>query len=628
MRNRYLLAADLLAVMLAAWSAYAYKFGWLFNETRPEFVPFLVLAVVVKIAAFFAFGVYRRYWRYAGFWDLIALVLANSAGSLMLSGVMVGSRLLEWIPGFPRSVPPLDWLFCLALTVGVRASLRAIAETVSKRSPQSTSTVRYSLIVGAGDAGTMVAKEMQRNPQLGLRPVGFLDDDDVKAGKQIYGLRVLGSLQALESVVAGRKVDEVVIAIPTVGGSVVRDVVDRCRALGLPSRVVPGIFELLDGKVSVSRLRSVDIADLLRRPQLHDRTASPPYLNGASVVVTGAGGSIGSELSRQVAYAQPARLLLLGHGENSIFEIAAELRQRYPGVDVEATIADVRDRERLHRIFAAASPQIVFHAAAHKHVPLMEDNAPEAVTNNIVGTKNVVDAALSAGVRNFVMVSTDKAAAPSNMMGASKRMAELVVQRAAKTHSLPYVVVRFGNVLGSRGSVVPIFKAQIERGGPVTVTHPDVRRYFMTIPEAVHLILQAGGIGTGGELFVLDMGEPVRLRDMAADMIRLSGLTEEEIPMVYTGLRPGEKLDEILWEPEASVEPTARGDIRRVRERTTLDFDRLDEIVSRFAEAAARDDHERIARLFREHLPSATVTAKPRATGAQPSGVVVKLPSA
>jgi FlaA1/EpsC-like NDP-sugar epimerase len=628
MRNRYLLAVDVLAIMLAAWSAYAYKFGWLFNETRPEFVPFLVLAVVVKVGAFFAFGVYRRYWRYAGFWDLIALVLANSAGSLVLSGVMVGSRLMEWIPGFPRSVPPLDWLFCLALTVGVRASLRAIAETVSKRTPQATNTVRHSLIVGAGDAGTMVAKEMQRNPQLGLRPVGFLDDDTVKAGKQIYGLRVLGSLQALESVVAGRKVDEVVIAIPTVGGSVVRDLVDRCRALGLPSRVVPGIFELLDGKVSVSRLRSVDIADLLRRPQLHDRTASPPYLKGASVVVTGAGGSIGSELSRQVAYAQPARLLLLGHGENSIFEIAAELRLRYPGVNVDAMIADVRDRERLHRIFSAAQPQVVFHAAAHKHVPLMEDNAPEAVTNNIVGTKNVVDAALSAGVRNFVMVSTDKAAAPSNMMGASKRMAELVVQRAAKTHSLPYVVVRFGNVLGSRGSVVPIFKAQIERGGPITVTHPDVRRYFMTIPEAVHLILQAGGIGTGGELFVLDMGEPVRLRDMAADMIRLSGLTEEEVSIVFTGLRPGEKLDEILWEPEASVEPTARGDIRRVRERTTLDFDRLDEIIGRFAEAAGRDDHERIARLFREHLPSATVTAKPRATGAQPSGVVVKLPSA
>ncbi len=628
MRNRYLLVADTLAVMLAAWAAFAFRFGWLFSEERPEFIPFLLIAVVIKIVAFFVFGMYRRYWRYAGFWDLMAIVLANSAASVVLGGVMVGSRLMGWIPGLSRSVPPLDWLFALALTVGLRASVRAIAETVAKRPKGQMTASRRVLIVGAGDAGAMVAREMQKNPQLGLRPVGFLDDDRIKAHMQIYGLEVLGAIASLASVAEARRIDEVVIAIPTAGGRTVRDVVERCQTLGIPSRVMPGIYELLGGQLSVSRLRKVDIADLLRRPQIFSQSDSPAYLQGACVVVTGAGGSIGSELCRQVAHAGPSRLLLLGHGENSIFEIAAELQTRFPGVAVQAVIADVRDRERVHRIFRMAQPQVVFHAAAHKHVPLMEENAAEAVTNNIVGTRNVVDAAVAVGVQRFVMVSTDKAVAPSSMMGASKRVAELIVQRAARTQSRAFVVVRFGNVLGSRGSVVPIFKEQIERGGPVTVTHPEVRRYFMTIPEAVHLVLQAGGIGSSGELFVLDMGEPVLLREMAADMIRLSGLDENDVPIVFTGLRPGEKLNEILWEEGASVEPTVRGDIRRVHEAAVADDGQLDEIISRLADAAARDDHERIARLFRECIPSATLAAKPREGAPLGPGLVVKLPSA
>jgi len=627
LRNRYILLADVVAIAIAAWAAFAFRFGWFFTEERPEFVPFLVLAVAIKITVFHAFGMYRRYWRYAGFWDLIAVVLANSAGSLALGAIMVAIRLLDWIPlGFPRSIPPLDWIFALALTVGLRASLRAVAETVSRKSPGQPKVLRNVLIIGAGDAGTMVAREMQRNPQMGLRPVGFLDDDRVKTNKQIYGLRVLGQIAQLATVTESKRVDEVVIAIPTAGGRTVRDVVERCQTLGLPSRVVPGIYELLDGHVSVNRLRSVEIADLLRRPQLHDRSVSPRYLSGACVVVTGAGGSIGSELCRQVAHAGPSRLVLVGHGENSIFDIAAELRLRFPGLVVDAVIADVRDRDRIHRVLRAAQPKAVFHAAAHKHVPLMEDNAAEAVTNNIAGTRNVVDAAIAAGVQHFVMVSTDKAAAPSNMMGASKRVAELIVQRAARTQRLPYVVVRFGNVLGSRGSVVPTFKSQIERGGPITVTHPEVRRYFMTIPEAVHLILQAGGIGSGGELFVLDMGEPVLLRDLASDMIRLSGLDESEIPIVFTGLRPGEKLDEILWEEGATVEPTARGDIRRVFETSKCDDSRLDEYIGRLIEAAERGDADRIAKLLRECIPSATVTAKRREHAVGQAGVVVKMP--
>ena len=624
MRNRYLLAADILAFLLAAWAAFAFRFGWLFADVRQEFVPFLIAAVVLKVSAFLAFGIYRRFWRYAGFWDLMALVLANSAASVVLAIVMVGARLLDLIPGLSRPVLPLDWIFALGLTVGFRASLRAVYETMSRQArARGEAPRRDVLIVGAGDAGAMVAKEMQNNPQLGLRPVGFLDDDPVKDRKQIHGLRVLGRIEALGRLAERRRIDEVVIAIPTAGGSTVRSVVERCQELGVPSRVMPGIYELLDGHVNVSRLRNVDIGDLLRRPQVKSYADSHTYVNRATVLVTGAGGSIGSELSRQVARARPATLVLLGHGENSIFEIEGELRKRFPDVQIRAVIADVRDRERMMRTFRDVSPSVVFHAAAHKHVPLMEDNAAEAVTNNVVGTQNVIDAALSVGVARLVMVSTDKAAAPSNMMGASKRVAEAIVRHAATTHGKSFVVVRFGNVLGSRGSVVPTFKAQIENGGPVTVTHPDVRRYFMTIPESVHLILQAGGIGRGGELFVLEMGEPVRLHDMAADMIRLSGFDKNEVPIVFTGLRPGEKLDEILWEDDATIERTVSADIRRVTEPHAIEASRLDNLVARLSEAAARDDSERIARLIREHIPTATVQARPRGAGSP--GVVVSM---
>ena len=549
-------------------------------------------------------------------------------GTVILVAVMVTARLTGVIPALARSVFPLDFAFCLIFTGGIRASIRAILESRQGTKGKVGTPPRRVLIAGAGDAGAMVAREMQKNAHLGMHPIAFLDDDPAKVGHQIYGVTVVGRLDALNELASDLRIDEVVIALPKVGGAPVRLVVDQCAALNIPSRVMPGVFELLDGKVSVSRLRTVDIADLLRRPLIQAQANSPDYLQGATVLITGAGGSIGSELARQVAYARPARLVVVGHGENSIFDIVAELRQRFPTVNVEAVIADVRDRDRVLRVFRNASPDIVFHAAAHKHVPLMEDNAAEAVTNNIGGTRNVVDAAVAVGVECFVMVSTDKAAAPSNMMGASKRVAELIVQRAARKHGRAFVVVRFGNVLGSRGSVVPIFRGQIDRGGPVTVTHPEVRRYFMTIPEAVHLILQAGGIGQGSELFVLDMGEPVLLREMAADMIRLSGFEESEVPIVFTGLRPGEKLNEILWEDGASVEPTARGDIRRVFEASRCEDGPLDDYVKRLIEAAERDDHDRIAHLFRECIPSASVASKGKGPGGTTPTLVVKQPGA
>jgi FlaA1/EpsC-like NDP-sugar epimerase len=628
MRNRYVFIADIFIAAFAVWAAYGIRFGWLFIEFRTEFFLFLIAAVCIKIPTFYAFGLYRRYWRYAGYWDIVAIVMANSAASAALMLVMVGSLYMEFITGFSRSVLALDWILCVAMTVGGRASVRAVAETMALRPLQRTQPDRQVLIVGAGNAGALVAREMQRNPQLGLRPVGFLDDARDKAHQQIHGLPVLGNIASMGAVAQSQRIDEVVIAIPTAGGRTVRSVAERCQALNIPSRVMPGFYELLDNQVSVSRLRSVEITDLLRRPQVMSQTTPPAYLEGTSVVVTGAGGSIGSELCRQLAHAKPSRLLLLGHGENSLFDIAGELRGQFPSMAVQVAVADVRDRDRIMRIFRDAEPGVVFHAAAHKHVPLMEDNAAEAVTNNIIGTRNVVEASLASRVQRFVMVSTDKAVAPSNIMGASKRVAETIVQRTARQHGGAYVVVRFGNVLGSRGSVVPIFKAQIERGGPVTVTHPEVRRYFMTIPESVHLILQAGGIGQGGELFVLDMGEPVLLRDMAADMIRFSGFEENEVPIVFTGLRPGEKLNELLWEDGAVIEPTARGDVRRVVEPTVITDELLDSMVERLAAAAAADDHQKIIRLFHECIPTAALTSKARPGAARTPGVVVQLPRA
>jgi FlaA1/EpsC-like NDP-sugar epimerase len=612
MRNRYVLLADVLAVAIAATGTFVLRFGWLFLDERREFPWFLGAAVVVKICVFLRFGLYRRFWRYAGFWDLMAVAHANTAASVLFGLVMSGLRVTSVIDGLSRSVLPIDWLLALVLTTGVRASVRVIAEsTRSSGSPEGLAPKKV-VIVGAGDAGTLVARELQKPPGLGMTLVGFIDDDRTKQGKWIYGVPVLGPISSLPKIFQEQSIAEAIIAMPTVGGTTVRTVVETCQASGVPSQVVPGIHELLGGHVTVSRLRKVNIGDLLRRSQVTTAVDGGSYLRNGTVVITGAGGSIGAELCRQVAHQRPNQMVIVGHGENSIFEIALDLHTRFPDVAVDAVIADVRDRDRIARVFVSARPDIVFHVAAHKHVPLMEANPCEAIKNNVAGSRNVVDAALASDVQRLVLMSTDKAAAPSNVMGATKRVAELIVRQAANRSGRAYIVVRFGNVLGSRGSVVPTFKKQIERGGPVTVTHFDVRRYFMTIPEAVHLILHAGGIGQGGELFVLDMGEPVLLRDLAADMIRLSGFSTDEIPVVYSGLRPGEKLEERLWEEGATISPTQREDISVVREREDLPAEQLDGMIDRLLDAAARDDGQQMLKLLGECIPTARLTARGR----------------
>jgi FlaA1/EpsC-like NDP-sugar epimerase len=399
-------------------------------------------------------------------------------------------------------------------------------------------------------------------------------------------------------------IDEVIIAMPKASGAALRKVADDCRKAGVVSRTMPGVFELLGGKVSISRLRQVDISDLLRRRSVDMEPHASRYVQGRTVLVTGAGGSIGFELCRQVAHDRPRCLILLGHGENSIFDAQGRLRELFPTVRVDAVIGDVRDRTRIFRIFDQMRPDIVFHAAAHKHVPLMEANPEEAVSNNILGTRNVVDAAIAAGAGRLVLISSDKAVSPASLMGASKRVAEAIVQDSAHRASKPFVVVRFGNVLGSRGSVVPAFKRQIEAGGPVTITHPDMKRFFMTIPEAVHLVLQAGGMGLGGELFVLNMGEPLRIVQLAEDLIRLSGLEPEDVPITFTGLRPGEKIEESLWEDGALVQDTTHPDVWQVIESQAIPSARLASLVERLAEAAVHGDHPMITQSLRDLIPT------------------------
>ena len=598
MRNRHLLVLDIPLIALCVFLAFALRFDMVFvlNPTlRDLFVLSAVAAVLVKPPIFLAFGMYSRYWRYATIGDLLIVVLSASAAGLALALVFAGTMLLRFMEGMPRSVILIDWLLTLVLIGGLRLSIRVIGE--SRRRTVSSSgrldAPRRVLIVGAGEAGTMVAREIRRNPQLRMEPLGFMDDDVTKKGKRIVGLPVFGGTEMLRETVDERQIEEVIIAMPTAPGSALRQIAERCREAGVVSRTMPGVFELLDGVVSVSRLRQIDIADLLRRSPIAPDFTSAAYLADRLVLVTGAGGSIGAELCRQVARARPRGLVMLGHGENSIFDAEIELRRAFPSLPLRSVICDIRDETRLNAVFRDYKPAVVFHAAAHKHVPLMEDNPEEAITNNVLGTSALVQAALAHGTERLVLISTDKAVAPTSIMGASKRLAETIVRDAARRSGRAFVSVRFGNVLGSRGSVVPHFKRQIETGGPVTITHPEMRRFFMTIPEAVHLVLQAGGMGRGGELFVLNMGEPVRIVDLAQDVIRLSGFSLEEIPIVYTGPRPGEKMTETLWESDADVRQTSHPDVLQVQERDQpIDVEQLRKEMARAANERDRGEIE------------------------------------
>lgn len=547
-------------------------------------------SIFFQLLTFHAFGLYRRLWRYAGINELMAVVGAVTAGSaaIALYLFLIGAPVL-------KSILLLSWFYSIVL---IGASRMLIKVMHSFRYNRAAPRVR-TLIVGAGDAGAIIAREINQRYYASKELCGFVDDDPYKLGKSLFGAKVLGPTGAISRIVREKRVAEIIIAMPSIKGSVMREIIGRCRQTHVRVKTVPGIYELLDGKVTVQQLRDIQLEDLLRRePVQLDLAGIAGYLTGKRVLVTGAGGSIGSELCRQIAKQVPALLILLGKGENSIYEIQAELSGRYPEMRTKPVIADIRDGGRIEAVFKTARPQVVFHAAAHKHVPLMEQQPEEAVRNNIFGTKTVAEAADRHQAEVFIMVSTDKAVNPTSIMGLTKRVAELVIQSLDRVSATKYAAVRFGNVLGSRGSVVPLFKRQIAAGGPVTVTHPDMKRYFMTIPEAAQLVLQAGALAKGGEVFVLDMGEPVKIVDLACDLIRLSGFTpHKEIPIKFTGVRPGEKLSEELFTAEEGTTATRHAKIFVANMKAADDFDLARQLAGFEGSAAAGDVMQALAAL-------------------------------
>jgi FlaA1/EpsC-like NDP-sugar epimerase len=583
-RNRYFFILDTFLLAAIPTLALTLRVNLPWDRGYPQaLLIFTLLALLVKLPVFYAFRLYARYWRYASMNELITLVLAVFITSVLvtaISWVMQGLRVFGE-NSLPRSVPIIDYMLTMLFVGGTRFSLR-VAEYLRMRRSNGKLGKRV-LIAGAGNAGEKVVREMRTSRMVSIEPVGFVDDNPYKQGVIIHGVRVLGTLAKIPELVKEYQVQEVIIAMPAAPGNTIRQIVHLCEQAGVVSRSVPGIYELLDGRISVNRIRKVIIDDLLRRePVSLDSNKVVEMIAGKRVMVTGAGGSIGTELCLQIIYSEPDQLIALGHGENSLFQLNNQLSKLQKGVNgrgnpnYKIVVADIRDQQRLDSLFTSFAPQIVFHAAAHKHVHLMEENIEDAVTNNVLGTSNLLQLSRSHGVERFVLISTDKAVEPSCVMGATKRVAEKLVQAAGFETGLPYVVVRFGNVLGSRGSVVPIFQQQIENGGPVTISHPDAERYFMTIPEAVLLVLQAAAMGIGGEILVLDMGERVRILDLAQDMIELSGLKlGQDIDITYTGLRPGEKMVETLFSEDEDPRPSGQEKILIINNRKANDFSGL-----------------------------------------------------
>jgi FlaA1/EpsC-like NDP-sugar epimerase len=623
-RNLVLIAAgDLLLLAASLYGAYLVRFD--FSVPKPFMQLFwrsLPLALGIKIVVFYFFDLYRGMWRYTGVTDLVNVIKAAAVSSLLFIAAV---SFLERLVGYSRSIFLIDACFTVLLIGGLRLAIRVYFEAGADgnfwvalrrllpavwRGPQSVQ--RRLLIVGAGDCAEKIYREIHDNRQLSYEVVGFLDDSPGKIGKKIHGVRVLGAVTEIERVAALARAEEILIAIPTATAGQMRRIVECCKATGLKFRTVPGMGELIDGRVTFSAIREVSYRDLLGREVVHlDTVKIGAYLAGRSVLVTGAGGSIGSELCRQICRFAPQRLVLFERAESPLYEIELELRENFPAVEIVPMLADIQNRDEVDRAFARHQPSVIFHAAAYKHVPMLELQPWKAILNNVGGTLCLVEAACAFRIERLVFVSTDKAVRSTNVMGASKRLAEMIVQNRAARAEGPtrFMTVRFGNVVNSVGSVVPRFRRQIERGGPVTVTHPEVTRYFMTIPEACQLILQAGALpsGQGGEIYILDMGTPVRIDDMARDLIRLYGFTpDRDIPIAYIGLRPGEKLFEELITEGEGILPTAHEKILVLKPRG-VDSGLLQQAVVDLTRLAQRQDaeavKERLGQIVRDYQP-------------------------
>ncbi len=587
--------------------AWFFAFGIAYNFRDmgmwlPTFwLPLLVPVVLIKVTIFTVMGLHRGWWRYVSLRDVMQVTTAAWLSFFCTFVLYYVLANLEWISGlranvfggrdFPDSVFLVDFVGTIALVGGARLAVRLYHEEVGST---TDAVAPRLLILGAGDAGETVVREILRLPTLSYRVVGFLDDDPAKRGAQIHGVEVLGSLAQIKSMCAEHDIEEILIAMPAATRAQMRRVVELCQGTNLRFKTLPAMSDLITGRAQVAQIREMDINDLLgRAPVTLDEKDIGKFIKGRVVMVTGAGGSIGSEMCRQVARIGPRRLVLAEQAEQNLFEIDKEIRRKHADLEVIPCIMDICDAKRVDRVFGAWQPTAVFHAAAHKHVPMMEYNPGEAIKNNVRGTRTIADAAVRRDVEKFVMISTDKAVNPTSIMGCSKRVAEMYIQGLDRRAKTQFVTVRFGNVLGSSGSVIPIFKEQIARGGPVTVTHPDMVRYFMTIPEAAQLVLQAASMGAGGEVFVLDMGEPVKILDLARDLITLSGFRpEEDIKIEFCGIRPGEKLYEELAIDGENVSRTAHPKIG-IWQNIPVDLDELIVEIESFLDRAdemTRDD--------------------------------------
>ncbi len=616
LRNRHFFYIDLIFLLTTPLLAYILRFDGVLPEQEIKFYAIIhatVIFTIAKMGVFYFLGLYRRFWKTASIDELAHLLFIGINASLAQFMLFIVARKFPvfGMESLPYSFSLIDSILSVFFVSSTRFSVR-LFERANQRLYKNDHNKIPTIVIGAGLAGTAIVEEMQRNNNLKMNPLAFLDDDENKKRIRIRGVEVLGKISELEEVVHNTSASRVVIAMPSAPGKVIREIHIRCEKIGIETLTLPGLEEMLNHNVKLDRIRKVQIEDLLRRsPVQTDTERVKSFIKGKVVLVTGGGGSIGSELCRQILASRPDKIIILGHGENSIFEIEQELYFRLnrmnggqPRPVIHSRIVDIRNFSRVEHVFLESKPQMVFHAAAHKHVPLMEHNPAEAISNNVLGTLNLLKASAKYGVTNFVLISTDKAVNPTSIMGASKRLAEMLVLSYARKSKLNCCAVRFGNVLGSRGSVVNTFRKQIDNGGPITITHPDIKRFFMTIPEAVQLVLQSSVMSSGGEIYVLDMGEPIKIVDMAKDLIRLSGLREGlDIRIEFTGLRPGEKLFEELFLEDESYERTRHDKIFYAKNASSIINPELELFVGELHDMALSGKSDDLKNLIKTFVP-------------------------
>lgn len=605
-KDKTLIGYDIVFLIASLYFALLLRFDF---KVPQEYWIFLKLSiipvVVITLLCNKFFNLYKSMWKYASIEELISIVYSVSLANVafILYSYLVNYRFLEnQYYRFPFPVHIIFWILSVVALGGTRFTYRLIEDNKDNITLKKQKT--KLLIIGAGDASALYIKEIKRHQELNYDIVGLIDDDPSKRGRLINGIKVLGGRNRIIDICNKKNVEEIILAIPSADLQTKRDIVNICKNTNCKLKTIPGLYEIIDGKVNITKLRDVNIEDLLGREEVKLNSENiNKYIKDKAILVTGGGGSIGSELCRQIARFNPKKLLILDIYENNVYDVQMELNHNHPDIDKEVIIASIRDEKRLRDIFDKYRPDVVFHAAAHKHVPLMEANPAEAIKNNVIGTYNVLKCSHDFKVKKFVQISTDKAVNPTNIMGATKRFCEIMVQAFDKISSTEYVAVRFGNVLGSNGSVIPLFKKQIAHGGPVTVTHPEINRFFMTIPEAAQLVIQAGAIADGGEIFVLDMGEPVKIVDLARDLITLSGYKPDvDIKIEYTGLRPGEKLYEELLMDEIALTSTEHNKIF-VEKPNEIDINFVEKSIEEFRNVTKMSKEE-IFELVEKKVPT------------------------